>query len=506
MTSLPVQAPALCTRFPPEPSGRLHAGHIKSIMYNYSFSKQKKGRFILRFDDSNPETCTQEYVDYIQEDIKLMGIIPDDVYYMSNYFDTIEKYMTDLICNGMAYVDTDDSATITLNRRLRKDSVSRTNTIAENLVLWDGMRRACNTYVARLKINMTDNNGSLRDPIAYRVCPVPHYRTAQTHNVYPLFDFISPIVDALQNVTHIMRTGEFIDKIPLHKWILEQLNMPKPVYKSFSRMNLSHTILSKRKLRTIVENTDLDWEHPMIPTIRGLYNRGLRMDAFLQFFAKNMSFKTNRAVDDWDCILKINRTLIDRSCYKLFALGEDMVSLKITLPSTPVPKSLSGDVYVNMMNKDLGTRDAHYPDHQVFIDRKDHGELVDGQKVLLLMYDAYEYRDGCLTLISKDGLDLKSTYKMSWLAESHYVKVTLMICNALLTKPVIEDGDDIMDILSVPLFKLKQVYVEDYILSIEKGQTIQLYRMGYFIAQSINPYVLVHINEPGNTKQFLLNA
>jgi glutamyl/glutaminyl-tRNA synthetase len=492
----------ICTRFPPEPSGRLHAGHIKSIMYNYSFAKQKEGKFILRFDDSNPETCTQEYVNFIQDDIKLMNIIPDDTYYMSDYFDITEKYITDLINVGNAYVETDDGLQITQNRKDRIESKSRNSSIEINLKLWDDMKNYKNKYVVRLKIDMSNNNGSLRDPIVYRVCNVPHYRIKTTHNVIPLFDFISPIVDALQGVTHIMRTTEFTDKIPLHKWILEKLNMKIPTYKTFSRMNLSHTVLSKRKLRAIIDNTELNWEHPMIPTIRGLYNRGYKMDAFLQYFAKNMSFKTTNVIDDWDRILKLNRTLIDKSCHKLFATNTNIVSLLLT----DACEASVGDVYINMMNKDMGTRKTHYPTNNVIIDSKDHNELKDGKLVLLLMYNAYKYhkKNGMLELISKDEIDLRSTYKMSWLTEDNYITVTIMICNQLLSKPSVDDGDNIIDVLSDPLYEMREIYVENYIKNIKQGETIQLYRMGYFIVLNVDPFLLVLIDEPGNARQFLL--
>lgn len=477
------------TRFAPEPSGYIHIGHMKSIVYNTLFAKKNDGTFILRMDDSNPITCNNHYVVSIIKDLALCGIGYEWISYMSDLFDDTEKYVEVLINKDKAYVDDSDADAIKKSREDRCDTPSRSNTVEQNIELWEKMKKGECPYVVRLKIDMKSNNGALRDPIIYKVLLSDnvHYRAGKRY-VYPLFDFISPIADNHDKVTHVLRTGEFTDKIPLHKWILKELGMKEPVYKSFSRFNLNNTILSKRNLRRIIDNTELTWDHPMIPTIRGMHNRGITLEAFMSYFEFNMSFKTSISYDEWDKILKKNRDIIDKRCKKLFAVGE-YNTYKINDNKDDEVK-----IPYNVRNKDLGDRIIKYPSN-VMIDKKDVACITDGDTIRLLHLDVFKVSDRLTP--SND----RPIYNASWLTNG--IECELLICNKLLK--VHHKGDeDILSILSDPLFETRRILVENDINNMRSGDILQLYRMGYVKIMSMNPIKLVLIDEPGNNRQFLL--
>ena len=500
---------AIITRFPPEPSGHMHLGHLKSIWYNYTFAKRNKkqdNKFVLRFDDANPETCSQEYVNTILNDLKYLNLTFDNVYYMSDYFDKCQEFMTKLITSGDAYVDTNDNDVIRESRIKKERTNCFFNTVEENLRLWNNMISGTK-HVVRLKIDKID----LIDPIVYRVCNKVHYRTGIDHVVYPLFDFISPISDYLNGITHIIRTTEFKTKEKIHRWILRKLELDAPIYKYFCRYNLEYSLLSKRKLlRLINDDVISDWNSPIMPTITGLTRRGFLMETFHQYFSKFMSFREHHSVEHFDDVLKLNRKLIDSQCTKIFA--SNLTSTEYDVIGCDVESDLMS---LNAKNKGLGKRTIVYP-KKVLIDNRDANLLENDDKVFLIGFGSFTFKqvsnktDQELSLNNQLIYNGKSVnikdqkYIISWLNPNDCSKVECIEFGNLLSKKFLNKTDELSDFLNKDYQNTYELYVDNYIDNLKKGTIIQLIRFGYYRIDSLKPLRLIHIKEPGNSKQYLL--
>jgi len=281
------------TRFPPEPNGYLHIGHAKSICLNFGIAKEFGGKTNLRFDDTNPTKENTEYVQAIEEDVRWMGFDWEDrLFYASDYFERLYQFAVHLTKKGKAYVDSLSAEDI---RRYRgtltepgKDSPHRTRSVEENLDLFARMRAGefpDGTHVLRAKIDMASPNVNMRDPTLYRIRHAAHHRTADTWCIYPTYDFAHPLSDAIEGITHSICTLEFEDHRPLYNWVVEESDAPcRPQQIEFARLNLSHTVMSKRKLLDLVEKKLVDgWDDPRLPTLQGLRRRGYSPEAIRAF-------------------------------------------------------------------------------------------------------------------------------------------------------------------------------------------------------------------------------
>ncbi|MGH7474579.1 MAG: glutamine--tRNA ligase, partial [Candidatus Methylomirabilales bacterium] len=281
------------TRFPPEPNGYLHIGHAKSICLNFWIANEHHGVCHLRYDDTNPTTEDPEYVQAIQEDVRWLGFEwGDKLFYTSDYFEPLYQYAVRLIKKGKAYVDSLSAEEI---RRYRgtltepgKDSPYRTRSVEENLDLFRRMRAdefEEGAHVLRARIDMASPNINLRDPVLYRILRAHHYRTGDKWCIYPTYDYAHPLSDAIEGVTHSICTLEFEDHRPLYDWVIEQCDTPhRPQQIEFARLNLSHTVMSKRKLLELVEkNYVAGWDDPRLPTLKGLRRRGYTPEAIRAF-------------------------------------------------------------------------------------------------------------------------------------------------------------------------------------------------------------------------------
>lgn len=297
------------TRFPPEPNGYLHIGHAKSICLNFGLAKRNNGICNLRFDDTNPTKEDVEYVDSIQEDVKWLGFEwGERKFYASDYFEQIFDYTIELIKKGKAYVC---DLTADQIREYRgtltepgKESPYRNRSVEENLTLFMQMRNgefADGTHVLRAKIDMASPNINLRDPVIYRISHIKHHRTGDKWCIYPMYDYAHPISDAIENITHSVCTLEFEDHRPLYDWTLESLGFKvgeRPKQLEFARLNLTNTVMSKRKLRALVEGGYVDgWDDPRMPTISGLRRRGYTPEAIRDFCERIGVAKSNSLVD-----------------------------------------------------------------------------------------------------------------------------------------------------------------------------------------------------------------
>nr|XP_013805195.1 PREDICTED: bifunctional glutamate/proline--tRNA ligase-like [Apteryx mantelli mantelli] len=248
-------------RFPPEASGYLHIGHAKAALLNQHYQVNFKGKLIMRFDDTNPEKEKEDFEKVILEDVAMLHIKPDQFTYTSDHFETIMKYAEKLIQEGKAYVDDTPAEQMKVEREQRMESKHRNNCVEKNLQMWEEMKKGTEygqTCCLRAKIDMSSNNGCLRDPTLYRCKNQPHPRTGSTYKVYPTYDFACPIVDSIEGVTHALRTTEYHDRDEQFYWIIEALGIRKPYIWEYSRLNLNNTVLSKRKLTWFVNEGLVD--------------------------------------------------------------------------------------------------------------------------------------------------------------------------------------------------------------------------------------------------------
>lgn len=281
------------TRFPPEPNGYLHIGHAKAICLNFALAEESNGICNLRFDDTNPETEDEGYVEAILEDLQWLGFSPNDIHHSSDYFTQLYEWAEHLIQAGLAYVDDQDSATISKQRggfgKAGVNSPFRNRSVSENLDLFRRMRDGEfpeGSRVLRALIDMQNENMQLRDPIMYRIRAVEHHRTGGDWTIYPTYDWAHGQGDAIEGVTHSLCSLEFSDNRALYKWFLDNLPLdrPAPYQTEFARLELTHTVTSKRKLRELVERGEIDgWDDPRLPTLKALRRRGYPPSAIREF-------------------------------------------------------------------------------------------------------------------------------------------------------------------------------------------------------------------------------
>jgi len=296
---------AIQTRFPPEPNGYLHIGHAKAICLDFGLADEFGGKTNLRFDDTNPEREEQEYVDSIMKDVRWLGFEWDGLYYASDYFDQLYAWAIKLIKDGKAYVDDLSADQIRQYRGTLtepgKDSPYRTRAVEENLDLFERMRKGefpDGSRVLRAKIDMASPNLNMRDPVMYRILHAEHHRTGDKWCIYPMYDYAHGQSDSIERVTHSMCTLEFEDHRPLYNWFIQQLGIFPSQQIEFDRLSLTHTLLSKRKLLTLVqENLVNGWDDPRMPTLSGIRRRGFTPEAIRNFCAATGVSKTNGTLE-----------------------------------------------------------------------------------------------------------------------------------------------------------------------------------------------------------------
>lgn len=277
----------VCTRFPPEPSGYLHIGHAKAALLNQFLAQKYQGRLIIRFDDTNPAKEKDEFVESILQDLETLGVKGDIVTYTSDYFPQLMEMCEKLIKEGKAYVDDTEREQMQMERKALIESRCRNTSVEENLKLWKemiaGTDRGTQCCV-RGKLDMSNPNASLRDPVYYRCNPTPHHRVGSKYKVYPTYDFACPFVDSIEGVTHALRSSEYHDRNDQYYRVLEDMQLRRVHVWDFSRLNFVYTLLSKRKLQWFVDNGFVEgWNDPRFPTVQGIIRRGLTVEALKQF-------------------------------------------------------------------------------------------------------------------------------------------------------------------------------------------------------------------------------
>lgn len=363
------------TRFPPEPNGYLHIGHAKSIVINFGLADDFNGRTHLRFDDTNPLKEDTEYVNAIKEDVKWLGYEWDDLFFASDYFQEMYERAVLLIKKGKAYVDDLSQEEIRQYRGTLtepgKDSPYRNRSIEENLDLFERMRNgefANGEKVLRAKIDMSSPNINMRDPVIYRIAHASHHNTGDKWCIYPMYAFAHPLEDAIEGVTHSLCTTEFEDQRPLYNWVVAECEMEHvPEQTEFGRLNITNTVMSKRKLKRLVDEKIVDgWDDPRMPTISGLRRRGYTPEAIRAFVKETGVSKGSGEVDSQmldyfvreDLKLKAPRTMgIIRP-------------LKIVITNYPEGQVEMLDAEINPENPEMGIRQIPFS-REIYIEQED---------------------------------------------------------------------------------------------------------------------------------------
>ena len=365
----------IITRFPPEPNGYLHIGHAKSIMINFGLADEFNGKTNLRFDDTNPSKEDQEYVDSIKEDVTWLGFDWDGLFFASDYFDEMYQRAILLINKGKAYVDDLSAEQIREYRGTLtepgKESPYRERSIEENLDLFDRMKNGefdNGSKVLRAKIDMSSPNINLRDPILYRVSHATHHNTGDKWCIYPMYDFAHPLEDAIEGITHSICTIEFEDHRPLYDWVVAECEMENtPHQYEFGRLNITNTVMSKRKLKQLVDEGYVDgWDDPRMPTVSGLRRRGYTPESIREFVKETGVSKGSGTVDSAmlehfvreDLKLKAPRTM------------GILNPLKVVITNYPEGQVEMLEAENNPENPEMGTRQIPFS-REIYIEQED---------------------------------------------------------------------------------------------------------------------------------------
>jgi len=515
------------TRFPPEPSGYLHIGHVKAALLNNYYARHYNGKLILRFDDTNPTKENVGFVDSITKDAATLGLIPDTITYTSNYFDKILEYAEVMINEGKAYVDLTPVAEMQEGRKHMVESKYRSNTVEENKRLWDEMKQGTTEgakAVLRAKIDMTSPNGCLRDPSIYRVVlSPPHHRTGARYKVYPIYDFACPIVDSLEGVTHALRSSEYHDRNEQYRWFLNALNLShKPEISDFSRLNFMYTLLSKRKLQWFVDGGFVEgWDSAAFPTVQGILRRGLTVEALREFILSQGSSKKD-TLQGMEKLWALNKQYIDRIIPRFTAVGKEG-RVPFLLSNGPSNGPVFKSVPKHKQNASLGEKVVTYS-HKIFIEQEDAKVLKEGEEVTLMDWGNAIVRRIHVTdnvVTSMEGElhlegDFKTTkWKLTWLADvPDLIPVKLLEYDYLITKPKLEKTDNFEQFVNPKIIHTTEALGDPNLRLVQKGDRMQLERRGYFICDSpfrdigavVQPLVLILIPDGRATTQSHLSS
>ena len=503
------------TRFPPEPNGYLHIGSAKAIYINWSIAKKYDGKFNLRFDDTNPVREDDEYVQAIQEDIQwLTGEMPNGgIFYGSDYFETCYDCAVALIKAGKAYVCDLTQDEIRAYRGTLtepgKNSPYRDRTVEENLQLFQDMRAGKfpdGSKTLRAKIDLASPNMNIRDPAIYRIVRAHHHRQGDKWCIYPLYDFAHPIQDAIEGITHSMCSIEFENHRPLYEWVVDNCPLPHhPKQREFARLNVTHTVMSKRYLRQLVFEHHVEgWDDPRMPTLCGLRRRGYTPSAILEFVQRAGVAKADSLVDIKlleHCIREeLNETAIRR-----MAVTEP---IKLVITNYPADKTEVFTLPNNPKDETAGTRDVPFT-RELYIEKSDFAmvpppkfqRLKPGGEVRLMgayivkCNEVIQDENGEIVEVRctadletgngmpADGRKVKGT--IHWVSAAHAIDADCYLYDNLFTLENVNDvpeGKDYLDFLNPDsLKKLTGCKLEPSVAEVPAGTRMQFVRMGYFI-------------------------
>ena len=499
------------TRFPPEPNGYLHIGHAKAICLDFGLADDFGGHTNLRFDDTNPEKEDIEYVESIMEDVKWLGFQWDGLFYASDYFDQLYQWAVDLIKAGKAYVDDLSADEIREHRgtltRPGKDSPYRNRPVEENLGLFERMRAgefADGSRVLRAKIDMSSPNLNMRDPVMYRILHAEHHRTGNKWCIYPMYDYAHGQSDSIEKVTHSMCSLEFADHQPLYNWFIRELGIFPSQQIEFDRLSLTYTIMSKRKLRQLVEQGLVSgWDDPRMPTLRGLRRRGYTAEAIRNFVSAAGVSRTNGIVD-LAMLEHFVREDLNKHVPRVMAV---LRPVKVVIDNYPENHVEQMDAVNNPEDASAGSRQVPFS-RVLYIEQDDFREdppkgyfrLSPGREVRL----RYGYFITAQSVVKNekgevvevhctydpatrggnapDGRKVKST--IHWVSAAHAIDAEVRLYDNLFTKEnpdEVEEGKDFTANLNPnSLEVVRPAKIEPCLANAAAGGRYQFERLGYF--------------------------
>ncbi|UCD62640.1 MAG: glutamine--tRNA ligase/YqeY domain fusion protein [Candidatus Zixiibacteriota bacterium] len=504
------------TRFPPEPNGYLHIGHAKSMCVNFGIAEDYKGLYNLRFDDTNPVKEDTEYVDSIMEDIRWLGFDWEDrLYYASDYFDQLYEWAIKLIKDGKTYVDDLSAEQIREHRGTLtepgKESPYRNRSVEENLDLFQRMKAGefpDGSRVLRAKIDMAAGNLNMRDPVMYRVLHASHHRTGDKWCVYPMYDWAHGQSDSIEGITHSLCSLEFEDHRPLYDWYLDQLGVFHPQQIEFARLNMNYTVMSKRKLRVLVEEGHVDaWNDPRMPTLSGMRRRGYLPQSIRRFLDKVGVAKRDSVVDIAlleHCV----REDLNIAAPRVMAV---LKPLKVVIENYPEGQVEELAAINNPEDESMGVRTIPFS-REIYIERDDFREdppkkffrLSPGKEVRL----KHAYFIKCERVVKDDKTgeitELRCTYDpqtksgeahdgrkvkgtLHWVSCDHAVPAEVRIYNNLFTVESPDDSEDFRQHINPQSLEVVSgCQMEPNLKDVKPGERFQFLRHGYFCVDSVD--------------------
>jgi len=480
-------------RFPPEASGFLHVGHAKAALLNNYYKESFKGKLVMRFDDTNPAKEKEEYEEVILEDLKLLQVKYDHFSRTSDHFETILGYCEKLMKEGKAYVDDTDAETMKIERDAKTKSKNWDNSVEKNMKMWEEMKKgseAGTKCAVRAKMDMESLNGCLRDPTIYRCKPEAHPATGTKYKVYPTYDFACPIVDSVEGVTHALRTTEYMDRDAQFNWFIDALGLRKPHIWAYARLNLTNTVMSKRKLTWLVDEGMVDgWDDPRLPTVRGVIRRGLTVEALKQFIIAQGSSRSVVFME-WDKIWAFNKKVLD-----------PVVARHTTVDKTyNVPVVVAGATSNSQMaakhpkNPDVGEKKV-WTGPDLIIDGVDAEQLKIGENATFINWGNIMIKavnkgsDGKVKSVEAeqniDNKDYKKTMKLTWLCNdkdnSPTTPTVLIYYDHIISKAILDKDDDFKSFVGTKTKHEVEMLGDPELKDLKKGDCVQIQRRGYFI-------------------------
>jgi len=501
----------VATRFPPEPNGYLHIGHAKSICLNFGIANDYNGTCNLRFDDTNPVKEEQRYVDAIKEDVRWLGFDWEErEYHASDYFDKLYEYAVQLIKAGNAFVCSLNAEQMREYRGTLtepgKNSPDRNRSEEENLELFNKMKNGefkDGQYTLRAKIDMASPNINMRDPSLYRIKKATHQRTGDTWCIYPMYDFAHALSDSIECITHSLCTLEFEDHRPLYEWFLEKLDVPSyPRQIEFARLNLSNTVMSKRKLLQLVEGGHVQgWDDPRMPTIAGFRRRGYTPEAIRDFCSRVGVAKADSVVD-YGMLEFCIREDLNKRALRVMAVEDP---IKLVISNYPEAEVEQLDAENNPEDESSGSRKIPFS-RELYIERDDFMEdapkkffrLSPGREVRL----KHAYYVTCDEVVKNDAgeiVELRCSYDpktkggwsddgrkvkgtLHWVSAAHAVDVEVRHYEHLLKEDA--SSDDFLEDLNPDSLQVRTAKGEPSLAEAAPGQHFQFLRRGYFVADN----------------------
>jgi glutaminyl-tRNA synthetase len=497
------------TRLPPEPNGYLHIGHVKAFMIDYLIAKENGGELILRFDDTNPTKEETEFVDAIQDDARWLGIEWVKVTYASDYFDELYEWAKKLVLMGKAYVDDQTPDEVSKNRGTLtepgKNSPFRDRDVEENMDLLERMKNGefpDGSRILRAKIDMAHPNINMRDPAMYRIIHnPPHHRTGDKWKIYPMYDWAHGQNDSMEGITHSLCSLEYENHRPLYEWFPEQLGVFKPRQIEFARLNMTYTVMSKRKLRRLVEEKVVaGWDDPRMPTLRAMRRRGYTSAAVLEFI-RRVGVAKNYSVSDVALLEACVREDLNKTALRRMAV---IRPLKVVIDNYPDDLVEEMDAVNNPEDSNAGMRKIPFS-KVLYIEQDDFREtpppkyyrLFPGNEVRL----RYAYFIKCTHVVknaagevievhatydpatrggdSPDGRKVKST--IHWVSAKHATEVEVRMYDRLFTKEDPEEGEEgFLACLNPNSLEVLKGFVEPSLAAVKAGEGFQFERLGYF--------------------------